>query len=332
MNLNNVLLIALISLLCSQGFGTKICFYSDTHNNVKIHKKIVEQSQKFNPDIVISAGDATDDPIGYVKFLQGESRINKTFIVIGNHDIDDNVPNPPTSGRTNFYNDKTINFGVTYRSVNDVSFIKQFDVNTLMIGIDCFTNDEAGQITWLDNQLRQYKHPNIILVQHSGYSCGVYKAFEDVNKKLHAWVIKNNNRIKMMISGNIHDYARIHYDGIIYVTTGPAGGELRDCSATCAPKPEVCVGLTYNYVIMDTDMCSCTAYDINNKILDHFTYDCQNAPPQPQSSTSTPKPPPVFDSSSAAAPPEPPIPDPDQDPVCTCKGRRAVARHPPTTP
>jgi 3',5'-cyclic AMP phosphodiesterase CpdA len=309
-------------LMCLAAFGAaaadakKVCFYSDTHNNVKIHKKIVEQSEVFKPDLVISAGDATDEPYGYVDFLAAETRINKTFVVIGNHDADD-------YGRAKYYNDKSINYGVKYRSINDTSFVLPFDENTLMIGIDCFTKDILGQIAWLDEQLKKNAHANVVIVQHSDYSCGVYKAFEDVDKRLRAWTLKNNNRVRIIIAGNIHDYARANVDGIVRVTIGPAGGELRSCAANCSPPPVICVSATYNYMMMDTNTCTCTTLDINNKVLDTFAYKCDKPTPTP-----TPDPEPEQPESTGEAPPEPlpevtstgspapPAPDTDDDPVC----------------
>jgi predicted phosphodiesterase len=251
----------IVSALCSN-----FVVYSDPQEDYTTNGKIANLTLAYNPVAILIAGDGTDKNDHYAALRKAEEfRMNKVFLAFGNHD-DARV------GRTNFYNEKVINYNVKYRSTSDVSFIVPIDKDTVAFMLDYRTSDLKGQTVWLDEQLSVYNQPNIFVIQHYAYACGNYP-FNAHFSDLKAWIKRHTDRVKAVISGHIHTYYKAVIDGTLYFADGTAGGGIRPCGSGCNPPFEKCIA-DEGFLAINTDKCTISFINIKNVKGDETTYPC----------------------------------------------------------
>lgn len=79
----------------------KIVLISDIHYtklfNLNLFNKIIKEVKRINPDYILILGDIFDRPkdisVNVTNFIKELSQINKTFIILGNHDYNDKIDN-----------------------------------------------------------------------------------------------------------------------------------------------------------------------------------------------------------------------------------------------
>lgn len=246
-------------LLFSQFLGARIAFYGDTQSNSEIHSRIVSSMLEHEPGIAFHLGDLTvrgstqqhyDD---FFAISAPLSQICKLWPVRGNHDRDRALflANFPDLG------------GKTWYTVEHDSLLFIILDSTMDL------KPRSEQYEWLRQTLETVPIlPRIVLLHHPVFSSGYRPGEAELDLFLPA--LFKDSGVIVVVSGHHHNYERLEYDGIAYLITGGAGGELRTGHKTL-PQSRM-LRIVHHYLILSRDGTSlnCAAYDQDGQLVETF--------------------------------------------------------------
>ena len=200
---------------------------------------------------------------------------NAWFPVMGNHDARGN--GWEVSRELIFNNENT------YYSFDDddCHFII---LDAFMPDYACSISDE--QMAWLENDLRMTTKRHVFVFVHAPLYPSGTKIGESLDKdpdfrdRLASLLVEHG--VDVVFCGHEHYYASFGYLGLMQVTTGGAGGELRhfkdfdefveECHYDSDGITRWKAVSTLNYVGVTTtsDSIDITAYDLEGNVIDHF--------------------------------------------------------------
>jgi len=247
---------------------------SDTQKNQDVHLSVVEALLNDAPDFVLHNGDLTEIPFLpnlWWDFWDVATLIadhTSYFPIMGNHEalLGGKVPlnryfeNPMNDGNVSRY---SFQYGNTY-------FIN-LDVSQLMfVG--------STQYKWLEAELARAKSlPGvkhcIVRAHFPPYSCSQHGNDLDVLAFRDAVVpLLEEYDVDLFFSGHDHGYQRSVVNGITYIVTGGAGGDLYDGTPQ---NFTVTFEKTHNYIHVEVDgtQIYVEARRPDDSVIESFTID-----------------------------------------------------------
>lgn len=241
-------------------------YFSDCQSNNTTHAQVVTQIVKHNPQYIFIGGDITqngsrqDEFDVYHRVMKPLTDIAEVYPAMGNHDRDTDLflQNFPQVDSLTYYSvDKD---GVIWIILNSNKKLAPGSV----------------QYKWLHQKLETNKERTIIVVMHHPiYSSGAHgdeKGFSFLFPPLFA-----KYPIAAVFCGHDHIYERSVKDSINYVVFGGAGGKLynkdsrNDYSSVFHKTNGYLIFTPVDYVM------NVTAYDLEDKVLDEFSFPIKRA-------------------------------------------------------
>jgi len=176
----------------------KILSFVDMHGSLKALKKLEEKVKKENPDVIICAGDMSifEQNLDYI--MHKISKFKKPILVVhGNHEGDASLKKS-----CSLFENLTFIHGRTYE-FNNVLFIGWG-------GGGFSTKDKELERKIRDFKKKMKDFEKVVLVTHAPpYNTKIDKIMEEScgSKTIRNFIIDNTKKIKIAISGHLHENA-----------------------------------------------------------------------------------------------------------------------------
>jgi predicted phosphodiesterase len=198
----------------------KIVVYGDTRYYDKLHRMIVENIIKENPEFVVNIGDMVEngkEERYWNNFFNVIKGLNSFYYpILGNHEKNakiyyDAFDLPKGGGK---YNKEWYSF-----SYSNYHFI------ILDSEISTYSDLFKEETEWLKKDLKNNNDKTSIIFYHYPFwnnsSVSWRRQFDKLEK---AWrPIFEKYNVKIVFNGHVHAYERFEKNGIIYITTGGGG-------------------------------------------------------------------------------------------------------------
>ncbi len=216
----------------------KMMVLSDTHistdedknnrNSVLLTKSIrslqeaIKQVNESDVDIVVFAGDNTNDPHKAltVVFAKIISKLNKpVYVVPGNHYL----LRMQGVDKKEYYRLVNKFSGNKVKTVPSAKKMKGGLVLIFMNGINQYMPSKTGyfrekELLWLDEQLKKHKNSKVVIVQHFPLVArDTRKTYKPYNAEEYLNLLKKHDNIIAVVSGHTHTEDEFQQDGIMHI-------------------------------------------------------------------------------------------------------------------
>lgn len=232
-----------------------IAIYGDSQGNNDIHKQVVEDVIKHQPDITFHLGDLTE---------RGKNQEEYDEFFYYSKPLTDLCPLYPVKGN---HDSSAELFLKNFPFLSQTYYIVEHD-SLLFIILDSTLDlmPHSEQFNWLietfnSNPLK----PKIILMHHPVFSSGYHNGNDDWALYLPALFV--SNKVIAVFSGHDHNYEHLLWKNLHFFVSGGAGGSLRP-SLSQHPYSKIFCS-SYNYIILTRQGNSliCTAYSLGGSII-----------------------------------------------------------------
>ena len=145
------------------------------------------------------------------------------------------------------------------------------------------------QLAWLENDLNKTNKPHIFVFAHTplhslgDHFDGSLDVDIELRDRLANMLVEKG--VDVFFNGHEHSYASFEYRGLMQVTTGGAGGQLRSLATLAelggkygynldeVTRYKTIKALHYVCVTTTEDQIEITAYDLKGTVIDQFTLD-----------------------------------------------------------
>jgi predicted phosphodiesterase len=208
----------------------KITFITDTQDEARDARKVMEMAQRRESSFVIltgdlvQTGDASNNWTMFFWAMQPLINNRPLLPIIGNHEYRGTTSAPPASSWDFFFQ----------IPAKDAHSAHDF-ANTRIISLNsCFEDDPSqiqGQLQWLEQALSADKRWKIVALHHPPYGASIfhsplYPKQEFAHLRKHYVPLFERYGVKLVLAGHTHLLEHSKKEGIHYFTGGPAGGKM----------------------------------------------------------------------------------------------------------
>lgn len=237
-------------------------YFSDCQSYPHIHRPLVQQIAKHNPDYVFIGGDITINGTlqsQYDAFFDAMKPLTQNnveiFPTMGNHDKD------VTLFLKNFPNVDSL----TYYSVDKDGIV------WIILNSNIVLAPDSKQYNWMIETLENNKNRSVVIMMHHPiFSSGKYGSYKGLDMLLPP--IFKKYSVAAVFCGHDHIYERSEKDGIYYIVFGGGGGPLYD-KASRNDYSQLFLK-THGFLILkpEDNTMKVTAYDLDGAKIDEFDF------------------------------------------------------------
>ena len=201
-------------------------FFSNSNDfttEKELMKRITEKVNNLKPDFVVFSGDLVhwvSNTAGLEGFKQMCSEFDKDiplYFTPGNHDID-STPESIAAYIERYGHDRFVHKAKSYTLIGYNSCV-----------IKDATDAESAEYEWIEKSLQKARHnkPIILVAHHPMFVSAPDEAerYENIGIELRKKYLALFEKygVDLVLSGHLHYCAQGEYNGIKFVTAGPAG-------------------------------------------------------------------------------------------------------------
>ena len=176
----------------------KILAFVDMHGSLKALKRLEKLAEKEKPDIIVCAGDVSIFEQNLDFIMHKISRMKKPVLVVqGNHESEDTMKKS-----CSLFENITFIHGRTYE-FNNVLFIGWG-------GGGFSTKDKQFEKKIKEFKKKMKNFEKVVIVTHAPpYNTKIDRIMEEScgNKTIRNFIIENTKKIKLAVSGHLHENA-----------------------------------------------------------------------------------------------------------------------------
>lgn len=239
----------------------------DSHLGTSPQYKVAQQILRHEPSFVIHVGDVVNEPFEWEfppKFFapyRGIIQRIPFYPIMGDHDYaiyEGEAFLKFFSLPRNYYENTEDFFSFKYGNAHFIG------LNSLRL----ITGDQLSQLYFLEDELKNSTSTwKFIYTHHPFYTNAVGRGGK-ANLMAKVTDLAVEYGVDIIFSGDVHAYERLERNGIIYITTGGGGGDLRDVEPVGSD-----IGYKQYHMVrisISGDNLESIAYNLNGKELDKF--------------------------------------------------------------